>query len=107
MKLQVYAIYDGVAGAFMTPFFMQTDGQAIRAFSDNLNSEDSMLAQHPADFVLYNIGEFDDSTGEIERPLVNKNLGNGLAMKEPRENKAVKIDELIARLEKLIEEKRK
>ena len=61
MNLNVYSVYDKVAQAFVTPFFMHNDGIAIRAFSDNVNSnEDSTIVKHYEQYALYRLGTFND-----------------------------------------------
>ena len=63
MKLNVYSIHDSAAKAFTQPFFMHNDGLAIRAFQGNVNSkEGNNISDHPDQFTLYKIGEFDDVT---------------------------------------------
>ena len=78
MKLKLFACHDSKAGAFMQPFFFQATGQAIRAFSDTVNDPKTQLNRHPADFTLFELGTFDDQTGEVEtiKPL---NLGVALS----------------------------
>lgn len=66
MKLTIYTIYDSGISAHMQPFFMQSDGQAIRTFQDNVNSEtQSTISKHPSDYTLFKIGTYDDNTAEI------------------------------------------
>ena len=67
MKLNAYAIYDLVAQNFNRPYFLKTDAQATRSFSDEVNrpSEDNSLYKHPNDYQLFRLGEFDDDTGLI------------------------------------------
>jgi hypothetical protein len=45
--------------------FVPSAGVAIRSFSDeiNRNNADNQLYNHPDDFDLYELGEFDDNTG--------------------------------------------
>lgn len=71
-KLRVFAAHDSKLGVFMTPFFMQHLGQASRAWEDLCNDSQSIIAKHPADFVLYEIGEFDDDKGLLTHhtPLI-------------------------------------
>lgn len=65
MELRVYAIYDAKAAAFNPPFFMATDALAIRAAQDTVSDPKTIFNRHPDDFVLYQVGVFNDSTGEI------------------------------------------
>mgnify|MGYP000518399210 CR=1 FL=1 len=65
MKLICCSIYDKAVGAYMRPFFMQSEGQALRAFMDDLLSPDSVIAKHPEDYALFVVGKFFDNTGEV------------------------------------------
>lgn len=62
---KVFAVRDIRADLFFTPYFLPTEGQAIRGFADEISSgkEDSLLCKHPGDFELYYIGEFDETSG--------------------------------------------
>lgn len=66
-NMVIVAVRDRAIDAFMRPFFMQTIGQAVRAFADeiNRNDKDNALAQHPEDYDLYLLGEFDEQTGRF------------------------------------------
>lgn len=68
MKMNIYAIKDQQVAAFAQPFFMQTNGQAIRAFTDAINrpDENNNMYKHPDDFTLHHIGTWNDETGEFE-----------------------------------------
>lgn len=80
MKLRLYSIFDEKAKAFGSPFYMQTDGMALRLFSDQVSdhSRPSMLADHPEDFRLYRIGEFEDESGEVVSENQPYFLANGI-----------------------------
>lgn len=65
MILKVFSIYDMKAELFNTPFFMGTNGEAIRAFKDLVANPDSTPGRHPEDYRLMCIGEFDNATGEF------------------------------------------
>lgn len=75
--MNVYSIFDSAASAFATPFFMQNDGLAVRAFSDNINrvEEKTALSEHPDQFTLFKIGEFEDKTGVLEKYDTPRSLG--------------------------------
>lgn len=66
MILHIYSILDLKGVAFATPFFMHTDGIAIRSFQDALSDPKSALSQHPEDYVLYRLGDFNDQGGKVE-----------------------------------------
>ena len=63
MKLNVYTIFDGATGAYMRPFFLQSDGQAMRAFTDIATDREHEVGKHPEDYSLYRVGLYDDNKG--------------------------------------------
>lgn len=67
MKLHIFAIKDLAADVFMTPYFHPNVGAVVRSFGDEVNRDDpqNMLNKHPEHFVLYELGTFDDNTGEF------------------------------------------
>lgn len=66
MITKVYSIFDAAVGTFSRPFFMANEGQAMRAFSDEVNNQDSTICKHPEHFSLYYLGTWDDSAGMFE-----------------------------------------
>lgn len=62
-KLRVFAPHDAKLGVFMTPFFMLHLGQALRTWEDLCNDPQTIFSKHSSDFVLYEVGIFDDDTG--------------------------------------------
>lgn len=74
MILKVFSIYDGKIGAFMRPFFDSYTGNALRSFEEACKEPSSPFAKFPQDFVMYEIGTFDDSKGVFvsHNPLVQQ-----------------------------------
>lgn len=64
-KLKIYSIRDNRTEAFLRPFFLQNDSVLDRAMIDAVNDPQSQLHQHPQDFAVYDLGEFDEQTGQI------------------------------------------
>lgn len=69
---RVFAVYDYKAEAYLQPFTMETTGQAIRSFADAVNDPKSMWYRHPKDFVLYELGSFDEKEGVFKNEGVSK-----------------------------------
>ena len=65
MRLNVYTIFDSASAAYMRPFFLQSDGQAMRSFTDIAQNADHEIGKHPEDYSLYRIGTYDDQKGEL------------------------------------------
>lgn len=63
MTKKVFSVYDEKAEAFLQPFFVDTNGLAIRSISECLTDPNHMFSKHSSDFSLFLLGEFDDSTG--------------------------------------------
>lgn len=61
MIMKAFAIYDTKSLVYGMPFFMQSAGAAVRAFGDLASDVQSTICKHPKDFILYEIGSFDDS----------------------------------------------
>lgn len=66
MIQKVFGVRDAKAVAFLQPFFSNSTGAAVRAFSDAVNEDGkSMIAKHPEDYNLYELADFNDATGEF------------------------------------------
>lgn len=63
----VCAVLDSAVQGFGQPFFVAATGQATRSFGDEINRKEqgNALAAHPDDYTLYQLGMFDEETGEF------------------------------------------
>jgi hypothetical protein len=59
--MNIYTIRDDTGGFFLPPFTALNDGIAKRMFISSLGDS----CPHRKDFVLFNIGVFDDDNGTI------------------------------------------
>lgn len=78
MMQKIFTVFDSKAELYMQPFFMATTGQALRSFEDTCNDTSTVFSKHPADFTLFEIGTYDDLTGNIFMHDSKINLGNAL-----------------------------
>lgn len=78
MKLIACAVRDSAANAFMRPFFVPTTGLAIRSFSDEVNraDKDNAMYQHPEDYELFEVGDFNEETGRLTALEAPRSLGS-------------------------------
>lgn len=87
MKLIMCSIRDSKTEAYLTPMFFQTAAQAIRSFQDAVNGapgQDNYIAQHPEDYVLFEIAHFFPDTGNVYvLPEGPKSLGVGVNYVRP------------------------
>lgn len=67
MPIIIVAVRDSAVGAYMQPSTVRAPGQAIRGFQDEANRQDpqNTLWAHPEDFELWQLGYFDEETGDI------------------------------------------
>lgn len=65
MIIKAFSLLDMKTGMFNTPFFMAHTGQAIRACMDLGQDMNTTVGRHPADFMLCEVGTFDDQTGQL------------------------------------------
>lgn len=70
MKLLI-ALRDVKTGAFLAPLTATTPGEAERTYGEILRNEQSIIGKHPQDFPLYELGRFDEQTGQVY-PLVRE-----------------------------------
>lgn len=66
MKLLLCSVRDEAVGAFLTPFFVRSRGEAIRSFTDAINDPKSQFLGHVNDYSLWYIGTWNDEHGELE-----------------------------------------
>mgnify|MGYP000526290857 CR=1 FL=1 len=65
MKYKIYSVFDAPANGYLQPFFMQTDGMAVRAIQDLLYDENHTFYRNANDYRLYCLGDFSDVDGVI------------------------------------------
>lgn len=78
MKHKVYAVYDSKVEAYLVPFLMKSRGESLREFTTAVNSKESKLNAHPADFTLFEIGDWDGNEGSYAMYDSKINLGTAL-----------------------------
>lgn len=76
MLMQMYSVYDVKTRAYLLPFYSRTDEEAIRTFLRTALEPDHPFAMFAADYVLFNLGQFDDRTAQIEVGLSPVRLGS-------------------------------
>jgi len=85
MQMQIVAIHDRAADAFGRPIFVNSLGQAIRSFQDEINrpGDNNEMNKHPDDFDLYHLGLYDDNTGRMISLDEPKQIAIGKQLKTP------------------------
>lgn len=82
MKLKIFSVRDAATEIFTRPFFMLTKAEAIRTFTKEANTPDSQLFQHPLDYHLYFLGDFDQDSGQFNS-VKPEDLGTAQSYKNP------------------------
>lgn len=63
--MKIFTVYDFKVRHFLPPQFYRNAGEALRAFQLSCENQESQFNKFPKDFTLYEIGEWNDETGEI------------------------------------------
>lgn len=67
MKLAMMALFDTKAKAFMIPQFYANPAICIRAVRNAVNDPVAgFLYRNPEDFIIFQLGTWDDATGAVE-----------------------------------------
>lgn len=62
----IYAIHDSAVKAYMNPFMVKAEGEAVRAFQQAVNDQTTQMSQSPEHFKLFELGTFDERRGEYK-----------------------------------------
>lgn len=81
MLLNVYSVYDIKAEAYLPPFFLRTDAEAIRSFTSASLDENHPFCKHSDDYALFRLGSFDDDDGELVAETIPFKLTTASAVK--------------------------
>lgn len=63
---KMLCVYDIKAEIYHTPIYQPTTASGIRAFQQACEDKQSQFSIAPEDFVLFEIGTFDDATCEVK-----------------------------------------
>lgn len=78
MVLKCVIVFDQKSESYESPQFVRATGEAIRTFQSMVNDGKSIFSKHPGDFILFELGEFNERTGEFIIFDNYKRLGSGL-----------------------------
>jgi len=76
------SIYDVKANVYNVPFASPNREMAIRSFAATCSDPQSMISKFPEDFILYVVGDYNDSNGSISGQESFDNLCNGSNVRE-------------------------
>lgn len=81
-NLKMYSVHDAKAEAYLQPFCTKTRGLASRMFTNTVNDENTEFWKHPEDYTLFEIGEYDENSGQLVPHEVHVPIGKALDFKE-------------------------
>lgn len=91
----VCSVYDGKAEYFMDPFTCRTRAEAARHFMTSVqNPANGMLHQHPEDYTLFFLGEFNEFNGSYSAADAPVAIINGLVARGPSEEETAMLKEV-------------
>ncbi len=93
MEHKIFAIYDVKAKAYLPPFVLPERGMAMRTFGDCVNAKDHQFSLHPADYTLFEFGEWFSDSGVFQLALAPKAMANGVEL--VREEAAVGVPPIV------------
>lgn len=64
--MMLYAVHDKAVNAFLPPFAARARGEAMRSFVDACTDSRHTFNKHADDYVLYELGHFDENTGLLK-----------------------------------------
>lgn len=65
MIQKMLAVYDAAAKMYLSPFQVPRTEIGLRSFTDAVNAQSHDLSNHPEDYTLLLLGEFNNTTGQF------------------------------------------
>lgn len=87
MIMNCYSIYDRKALVYSPPFYAVNHGSAIRMVTDTVSDPNTSLSRHPADYVLYHVGQWDDAKGLLAPLNIMDHVIDVIATLSPQRQK--------------------
>lgn len=76
--LKIFCVYDSKAEAYLNPVFAVNAAVVVRSFTAAAVDPNSDFGRHPADYTLFELGEFDPGKGLFSLLEVKQVLGTAL-----------------------------
>lgn len=81
--MKVYCVYDSAVQAYDKPFVLRNKGEALRSWQEVANDKTTLVGKRPHEFCLFEIGEWNDLTGEISIYESKQSLGLASEVQKP------------------------
>lgn len=79
MGHKIFAVYDSKAAAYLPPWISENAATAIRRFEASVQNPETDFARFPGDYTLFELGDWDQHSGEIRMNQAHTNLGTALS----------------------------
>lgn len=89
---KVFTVYDSKSESYDRPWTAQSLGIALRSIMDVLKDTSHPFSKWPADFTLFEIGEYDEHTGSLMPYHAKINRGVLLELRENTGNTEARAD---------------
>lgn len=76
--MKIFTVYDVKAEAYLQPYFSVTTATAVRAFQAAANNTEHDFHRFAEDYTLFEIGTWDEATGDIVQFKAMIPLGTAL-----------------------------
>ena len=93
MLHKMFTVLDQMAKAHLPPFVMPNEEMAMRTFGDCVNDPKHRFGEHPEDYTLIVLGEWDDNTGRFLQYDIPEVLGLGTKFVRSKFGNGEKEDE--------------
>jgi len=80
MLLSAYTVYDNKALTYSPPFFVASDGAAVRMLKDLVTDPNTSIGRHPSDYILYGVGTYNDQNGLFDAALPIRHVMDAIAL---------------------------
>lgn len=78
----IFSVFDQKTNAYLDPVYYRSKGEAVRAMRDALANEDHQFAKHAEDYTLFELGDFDDTTGSFNLYNTPQALAKAIELKQ-------------------------
>lgn len=88
--MKMFSVYDSKGQFYSNPFFAKSSAEAIRSFEMGVRDPSTMLSKFPGDFILFELGEFDEVHASFKLLKAPNNLGCAVEFVHSGELKAAR-----------------
>lgn len=75
-RFVIVSVFDSASEAFSPLYTFVSRGAAIRSFQQEMKNPEGHMAKSPADYALFHVADFEDSTGTVV-PVEKERLMRG------------------------------